>query len=118
MRKTKVLLPLIAVSVYLYVVIFIFSDQDAIDCNLKKKLMRQSFDGVVESKFIDTSNHSYKMITLLKDGRESSVNLTFFLPSIYDQIHVGDHLSKAKGSKYVSVNNRELITVDEEIKCE
>jgi len=72
-------------------------------CDTYDKFVLGLIDGVVEQKYIDSSQHGYKTVELrsLKDSALEKMFFDFDLTELYDSINVTDTLYKGANSDSV-----------------
>ncbi|GAO44122.1 hypothetical protein [Flavihumibacter petaseus] len=100
MRKYSVL---VVLSFWvIYFLFFATSDSEAA-CNFLHEFKKVKFSGVVEDKFVDYSQHSYRIV-LISDklsGIDFRLRLDFDTTNAFGIINVGDEIRKDSGSNII-----------------
>lgn len=92
------------VLIWSFLIIWLIEPTNSrINSGLYKDFLDLSFYGVVDTKFIDTSNHSYPTLVLRFLDKDSvlSINLIGEKSGLYNEIHISDTLLKAKNDSIV-----------------
>lgn len=93
----KIILPIIAFISFLIVVIPDLFENTR--CNVYDEFLSTAFEGVVVQKFIDSSQHSNKVVTI-KDQENSRIQRILFdleINHAFEKIKINDTLVKENG---------------------
>src|ERR1035437_4384882 len=88
----------IAFGLLLVIVIYfvLFCEYTDNEIYFRKSLKNENYEGIIESKFIDSNNH-YNFTILISDGVSEKYVRPFEWITLWDSSNVGDKIVKAKG---------------------
>ena len=88
-------------------------------CKRFNNYLEHQVQGIVKSKFNDSSNHNIPTLNLNNDKRETET--VIFISELYEYLRPGDSIIKKSGSSEISVyrdGNERVFNVDKEHYCD
>ena len=116
----KIVLACAALVVFLFRVVPLMRKN--VRCDAYNQFLLLSLNGVVDQKYIDSSQHSYKTVIIknIKDSALEKVLLDFDLSGLYDHINVTDTIYKDihDDNVFKSINGKKILISKADFGCQ
>lgn len=117
MKISKSVISILIVLLFSVLLIFSMRSFDDAKCEYLNQFLAIKFIGVVQSKFIDSSEHSYPTIFISDTSQRSqvSLNLLYDTTNLYNILNIGDSVFKPYLIRKMKVVRAGKIIYDKEI---